>query len=51
MIAMEDMPVENVAQLSCMAAEPADWRMAWLSMTLGSGLLNQEPILFLLDLL
>ena len=51
MIAKDDMPVENVAQLSCITTESADWRMAWLSLTLGSDLLNQEPILFLFDLL
>ena len=47
MIAKEDMPVEKVAQLSCIATESADCMIAWLSLISGSDLLNQEPIALL----
>ena len=51
MIATEDNAAENVAQLSCMMGESADWRIALLSLISGSDLLNQEPIFFFLDVL
>ena len=47
MMAIDDKPVENVAQLSWMIGESANWRIAYLSLTLRSDLLelNQDPIL------
>ena len=44
MIAIDDNPVENVAQLSWIIGESADCRMALLSLISGSDLLIQDPI-------
>ena len=44
MIAREDMPVLNIAQLSCIAVLP-DWEITFSVLTSGFDFENQPPIL------
>ena len=45
MMAREDMPVLNIAQLSCIAALLDDWGMAFSALISGLDLESHPPIL------